>query len=895
MKWEDEFFKLIGGWFSKAPLSNFSHKQSQKELQAFYLSSKQRYEDDVVIHDMYDFALDIVGYVKGNYFPNKDFPSYLIELLLDVTVLAIKEENLFDFPYVNFKNEIPLSEQIYIKKEIELLNQRVYDNKGVKRFYNNLIYFLKHYLLSIENSLGNDKDGNIFESNMIHFTHDLNYHVGEMVMAFFLGEVHELGLFHNIRHQLLENMDVASGLGYKRTYQERYKGDKATSAHESKLQGEALVKAYLQHTYIENMFEGDIPFTLPLPLRFEHCHILAGTGHGKTQLIQKLILDDLDVGRGCMIIDSQGDMIEKISHLDIFNPSQKNSLSDKLIIINPEDVNFPVALNMFALNVEREKLSELDRQMLINSAVDLYEYMFGALFGAELTSRQGVIFKYVAKLMVEIPNATIHTLRQLLENGKAFEKYMNRLEGSAKDFFTTQFFSTSFVSTKKQILSRLWAVLSNQTLENLFSSDTNKVDIFEAMNEGKIVLVNTSKQLLQSEGSQILGRFFIALLSQATIKRATIAENQRKPFMVYIDEAHEYIDEKIEHMLNQSRKYKVGFTLSHQNLHQLGGLKNTVFSSTSIKLAGGISAKDATDLSYEMKSTKDFLLDMRKSESGSEFACYLKNHKEKAIPLTFDFGLLENRGRLSTKDYDSLINSIREKYCQSKESLSFGNAIENEVVEKVEEKKPTLKVKPVVEKKEPQPVQEIQVKKVEKIQPVALVEPKIVTVKNEGKGGATHTYLQKLVKKIGQEKNFHSIIEEEVFEGLGSVDVGLSGFGKKIAVEISVSTSSKWESSNIAKCLSASFDYVIILSDDTKHLAKLESDLTSEFTLQVKEKKLLFLTSNTLITFLNEVRAKGVQKEKTVLGYKVKVNFAPLDKKESDVREEAIAKAMLKG
>ncbi|SMN17145.1 VirD-like protein [uncultured Candidatus Thioglobus sp.] len=137
--------------------------------------------------------------------------------------------------------------------------------------------------------------------------------------------------------------------------------------------------------------------------------------------------------------------------------------------------------------------------MLVNSSIDLYEYLFGAIFGAELTSKQGTIFRYVAKLMAEIPNATIHTLRNLMEDGKKYQKYIDRLNGSAKDFFNTQFFSTSFSQIKRQILSRLWSILSNETLENLFSSSENKVNIFEAMNDGKIILVNTSKSLLQSE------------------------------------------------------------------------------------------------------------------------------------------------------------------------------------------------------------------------------------------------------------------------------------------------------------------------------------------------------------------------------------------------------------
>jgi hypothetical protein len=48
--------------------------------------------------------------------------------------------------------------------------------------------------------------------------------------------------------------------------------------------------------------------------------------------------------------------------------------------------------------------------MLVNGAISLYEYVFGALLGAELTARQGVIFRYLARLMMVVPGATIHTL-----------------------------------------------------------------------------------------------------------------------------------------------------------------------------------------------------------------------------------------------------------------------------------------------------------------------------------------------------------------------------------------------------------------------------------------------------------------------------------------------------
>ncbi|SMN15778.1 hypothetical protein CRYPA_1770 [uncultured Candidatus Thioglobus sp.] len=84
---------------------------------------------------------------------------------------------------------------------------------------------------------------------------------------------------------------------------------------------------------------------------------------------------------------------------------------------------------------------------------------------------------------------------------------------------------------------------------------------------------------------------------------------------------------------------------------------------------------------------------------------------------------------------------------------------------------------------------------------------------------------------------------------MGSVDISLDGFGKKIAVEVSINTTGKWESSNITKCFSASFDYVVILSSERQHLNKIKNDISSEFKDKIKKEKLLFFTADDLIEF----------------------------------------------
>src|ERR1019366_10333911 len=95
----------------------------------------------------------------------------------------------------------------------------------------------------------------------------------------------------------------------------------------------------------------ELPFAIPEAARFEHTHIVAGSGHGKTQTLQHLILSDLATPDppAMVIIDSQGDMIGKISRLTLFD----GALADRLVIIDPRDIEHPPALNMFDVNLER--------------------------------------------------------------------------------------------------------------------------------------------------------------------------------------------------------------------------------------------------------------------------------------------------------------------------------------------------------------------------------------------------------------------------------------------------------------------------------------------------------------------------------------------------------------
>jgi len=490
-------------------------------------------------------------------------------------------------------------------------------------------------------------------------------------------ELDELNLFPKTRERLDRNIVAASG-GNPNDVARFNRAPKLPSKSDIR-DPEDLVSTYLGGTPLLNLFQGQIDFAIPNHVRFEHHHIVAGSGHGKTQTLQYLIAKDLEAvergERSIIVIDSQGDLIQRIANLKQFAPGQP--LHDRIIIIDPSDVEYPVSLNLFDIGMERiNSYPMLERERLTNSILELYDFVLGSLLDASMTQKQSVIFRYVTRLMLHIPDATIHTLRELMEPGSEirFASSIAKLTGTAKHFFETEFTSREFKQTKQQVLRRLWGILENQTFERMFSHPKSKLDLFTEMNAGKVILINTAKDLLKEQGTEIFGRFFIALIAQAAQERATLHENQRLPTFVYVDEAADYFDRNIGLILSQARKYNVGMILAHQYLGQLEPKLQEAFgANTSIKFAGGVSAKDARALAPMLHCEPSLI----ENQPRMSFAASIRGSTKSAIPLGFPIGYMEKMHQMSKGQRDALRTLSRKKYAVHYSALEAGDGFDS--------------------------------------------------------------------------------------------------------------------------------------------------------------------------------------------------------------------------
>jgi hypothetical protein len=237
--------------------------------------------------------------------------------------------------------------------------------------------------------------------------------------------------------------------------------------------------------------------------------------------------------------------------------------------------------------------------------------------------------------MGAIPNATIDTLRRVMEDKaksleqSAYKDYVLTLDPITQDFFANQFYTSGPMQlTRNSVARRLYSLLANPTFVKIFAAPVNRFDALKAMQEKKVVLINTSQQKL-GQSSSVLGRYFIASILSAAYRRP---EYNRPLTLLIIDEASEYYDEKTERILSTARKYGLGMIGASQFLSQMPeNVKAAINGNTAIKIAGPVSFQDAQALGREMYVDGDFIRSMKKTSTHADFAIYARSVTDKAV------------------------------------------------------------------------------------------------------------------------------------------------------------------------------------------------------------------------------------------------------------------------
>lgn len=328
------------------------------------------------------------------------------------------------------------------------------------------------------------------------------------------------------------------------------------------------VDLYLQDTVLQELFYTTQPFGFTDETRFRHGYLVGHQGSGKTTFLSGMIHADLDrVARNecsVMVMDSQNEMLKDLPRLKRF--AEGGDLEGKLIYLEAS-VEHPPALNIF--DVRRKNLSTEDHQLVVRGASDLVEFFISSGLNAETSSNMKIVLAYLVPAVMEIPDATITTLRELLEpEGYAqYQQHFTTLDTEVQTWLRTRLTNPGPLKmTFDAIKTKIDGFSADPLFRAVFRHPRSKLDLFTELQSAKVVIVNTMGARFKN-ATEPFGRFFIAKLFQATEERMFLAKGTRLPTFFYIDEASDYISQehRIVDIINKARKQNVGLFVSQQS------------------------------------------------------------------------------------------------------------------------------------------------------------------------------------------------------------------------------------------------------------------------------------------------------------------------------------------
>ena len=126
------------------------------------------------------------------------------------------------------------------------------------------------------------------------------------------------------------------------------------------------------------------------------------------------------------------------------------------------------------------------------------------------------------------------------------------------------------------------------------------------MDEGKVLLVNLAKGRLGEDSSSLLGGLLVTTIGLAAFSRTDISPETRKDFFVYVDEFQSFTTLALVNMFSELRKYRVGFTVAHQYLHQLEpDIRHAVLGNAGTIISFRVGAEDASYIEQEFQERFD--------------------------------------------------------------------------------------------------------------------------------------------------------------------------------------------------------------------------------------------------------------------------------------------------
>lgn len=318
-----------------------------------------------------------------------------------------------------------------------------------------------------------------------------------------------------------------------------------------------------------------------------HTHVLGLNGTGKSTLLAHLVLADITQGRGVVLIDPKGDLVDDVLARV---PSHRR---DDVVLLDARYAD-PVGIN---------PLNGPDPDLAADSLLSIFHDLFKDAWGP----RTGDILHASLLTLARRGDASLVMVPLLLAND-GFRRSVTRRQAAADPLGLGTFWATfeSWSEAERAqaiqpLMNKLRTVLLRPALRGMFGQRSPKFDVSDVFTRRRILLVSLGKGAIGIEGARLLGSIVTAQLWHAVLARTSTPPADRDPVMVHIDEVQDFIAGigDLGDALATARGYGVGFTVAHQELGQLAAHRAAVLANARSRVVFQPAPSDARDLATQ--------------------------------------------------------------------------------------------------------------------------------------------------------------------------------------------------------------------------------------------------------------------------------------------------------
>ncbi|HEX8923467.1 MAG TPA: DUF87 domain-containing protein, partial [Patescibacteria group bacterium] len=303
--------------------------------------------------------------------------------------------------------------------------------------------------------------------------------------------------------------------------------------------------------------------------RQRHFYIVGQTGVGKSWLLADMALQDIKAGKGVCFIDPH-DTYESI--LERIPPERV----DDVIYFDPSMTDRPMGFNV--MECERDDQKDFVTSSIINLMYKLYDPYKTGIVGPRF---EHAIRNIMLTVMAE-PGATFIEIVRCLTDPSYVQYLLPKVgDPMVRRYWTDQIAQTNDFHKSEvldYIVSKFGRFITNTMMRNIIGQSQSSFNFRQAMDEGKILIINLAKGTIGEENSSFLGLVLIPKILIAAMSRQDTPEALRRDFYLYVDEFQNFATQDFAVILSEARKYHLNLTVANQFISQMDDeVKNAVF------------------------------------------------------------------------------------------------------------------------------------------------------------------------------------------------------------------------------------------------------------------------------------------------------------------------------